>query len=64
MKRSYWHRNRPQYPDRTRPAEILTRRITHYADGTPQYEAQARCDDGKTRTFVSGPEGRWVRSGR
>lgn len=48
-------------PDPTRPAAILDRRITHYVADVPQYEAEARCDDGKVRAFVSGPDGRWVR---
>lgn len=63
MKEPYWHANRPRLPHPTRPAQVLSRRVVGYKDDVPQYEAQIRCDDNKTRVFVSGPEGRWVRKG-
>ena len=61
-----WRRNAPIRPDRTRPARVLeTRILTPGRQGiAPRCEARIVCDDNKIRTFVSGPEGRWVRKGR
>jgi hypothetical protein len=52
--------------DPTRAAEILSSRVITPGSQTsaPQIEAVCRCDDGKTRIFVSGPDGRWVRKAK
>lgn len=57
-----WNSNR-RLLDPTRPARIVSRRVI--CEGSqvrePQYEAEIVCDDNKVRTFVSSPDGRWVR---
>lgn len=58
-----FHSNRPRRPDPERPAIVVSRRVLVLGlQGVPPIEeAEIVCDDGQRRTFVSGPEGRWVR---
>lgn len=58
-----WRAKHPRKADPTRPAVVVSRKVI--VEGTqgvpPIEEAVIVCDDGKRRTFVSGPEGRWVK---
>lgn len=57
-----WRKRRPRTPDPTRPAIPLAWRLIELGSQVrpARYELDAVCDDGTTRTFITGPDGRWL----